>query len=87
MLYWRWFNRPRHPFSRLLFGAIGLVLLLGVLTLGLFALIAFALIGAIVAVTRTFTGPRGTRPPGNSHPNVIEGEFVVLQNRTASVKH
>jgi hypothetical protein len=87
MFYWRWFNRPRHPITRVLIGALGLVLLAGVLALGFFALLAFAVIGAIVAIVRAFAragAPRATVP---RQPTVIDGEFVVLQNRTASVKH
>lgn len=86
MFYWRWFNRPRHPITRVLIGALGLVLLAGVLALGFFALLAFAVIGAIIAVARAFAraGAPRTAP---RQPNVIDGEFVVLPNRTASVKH
>jgi hypothetical protein len=86
MLYWRWFNRPHHPLSRLLFGAIGAVLLVGVLVFGLFALIAFALIGSIVALTRAFTRAAAPRAR-TATPHVLEGEFTVLPNRTASIKH
>jgi hypothetical protein len=87
MFYWRWFNRPRHPLVRILIGALGLILLGGVLALGLFALVAFALIGAIVAVVRALSRP-GTPPPAASRrPDVIEGEFVVLPNGSAPIKH
>src|SRR5437867_836586 len=51
MFYWRWFNRRHHPFARLVGGVLGLVLLVGVLTLGFFALVAFAFVGTIVALT------------------------------------
>ena len=87
MFYWRWFNRRHHPLARLLFGVVGLVLLAVVLTLGVFALIAFAFVGAVVAITRSVSraqaGPRTTP----RDPRVIEGEYVVLSNRTASIKH
>ena len=33
MLYWRWFNRPRHPLLRVLLAALGAVALVGILTL------------------------------------------------------
>jgi membrane protein implicated in regulation of membrane protease activity len=87
MFYWRWFNRRHHPLSRLIFGAVGLVLFAVVLALGFFALIAFALVGAIVAITRGVSRPQqaGNQPSGNT--NVIEGEFVVLPSQTASIKH
>jgi hypothetical protein len=90
MFYWRWFNHPRHPLLRLLFAALGAVALVGVLTLGFFALIAFAFIGTIVAITRALarshvaaTAAPHARPAAD-HPRVIEGEFVVVDPRTAS---
>jgi hypothetical protein len=85
MFYWRWLNRRNHPLSRLLFGVVGLVLLAAVLTLGFFALLAFAFVGAVVAITRGFAR---LRPDTGSAPRhqVIEGEFVVLSNRAASIK-
>jgi hypothetical protein len=90
MLYWRWFNRPRHPLLRLLLAVVGLVVLAGVLTLGFFALIAFAVIGTIVAVTRALArshadvaaNPRVQ--PAADLPRVIEGEFVVVDPRAAT---
>ena len=87
MFYWRWFNRRHHPLSRVLFGVVGLVLLVVVLTLGFFALVAFALVGAIVAITRGVAGTRVGAQPNARHANVIEGEFVVLPNQAASIKH
>lgn len=88
MFYWRWFNRPRHPLLRVLIGVLGAVLLAGVLTLGFVALVAFAVIGGIVAIVRAFTRTNSARRPTTPRPpSVIEGEFVVLPNRTASVKH
>lgn len=85
MFYWRWFNRPRHPLLRVLIGALGLVLLAGVLALGFVALVAFAVIGGLVAIVRVLARPGAARPVSRQQ-NVIEGEFVVLPNRTASIK-
>ena len=87
MLSWRWFNRPRHPLLRLLLAVVGLVVLAGVLTVGFFALVAFAFIGAIVAVTRALVrshvvAASGAQPRAASdHPRVIEGEFVVIDSQ------
>ena len=86
MLSWRWFNRPRHPLARLLLALVAVVALAGIVAVGFFALIAFAFIGAIVALTRALArshlavaqGPQ-TRPAGD-HPRVIEGEYVVLDS-------
>ena len=86
MSYWRWFNRPHHPFARVLIGVLGLALLAGVIALGFLALVAFAVIGAIVAIVRTLSRAATPRPAAR-RPNVIEGEFVVLPSRTAWFKH
>ena len=91
MLYWRWFSRPRHPLLRGLLAAFGAVVLVGLLVFGFFALIAFAFIGTIVAVTRTVmranANVQQTPPaPASADPRVIEGEFVVLRN-DAALKH
>lgn len=88
MLYWRWFNRPRHPLTRAFLAAIGAVLLVGVLVFGFFALVAFAFIGSIVAIVRAIAragaGPsRAPSPDGSADQRVIEGEFVVLRNDAA----
>ena len=84
MLSWRWFNRPRHPFARVLLALLATVALAGIVTVGFFALIAFAFIGTIVALTRALarshvaaTQAPQARPAGDL-PRVIEGEYVVL---------
>lgn len=89
MFYWRWFNRPRHPLLRLLLGALGALLLVGILVLGFFALVAFAFIGGIVALVRALNRASAagaqTRPSVND-PHVIEGEFSVVRD-SAALKH
>lgn len=93
MLYWRWFNRPRHPLLSLLLGILGVVMLVGILMLGFFALVAFAFIGGIVALIRAFTrGHLATsqttqRAASAADPRVIEGEYVVVRHDAASLKH
>jgi len=87
MSYWRWFNRPHHPFARILIGVLGLALLAGVVALGFLALVAFAVVGTIVAIVRALSRAATLHPAPPRQPNVIEGEFVVLPNRTASFKH
>ena len=88
MFYWRWFNHRHHPLARLVFGALGAVLLIGVLTLGFFALIAFAFVGTIVALTRALarTHAQANQPMHAADPRVIEGEYVVLRNDAATLK-
>jgi heme A synthase len=94
MLYWRWFNRPRHPLLRVLLAAVGAVALVGILTLGFFALLAFAFIGTIVALTRALTRSHASvataaaQPrPAADQPRVIEGEFIVVEPRQATTQH
>lgn len=87
MFYWRWFNRPRHPLSRLMFGAFGALLLVGILVLGFFALVAFAFIGGIVALLRALTRANTAPPAAVREAHVIEGEFSVIHNDSAALKH
>ncbi|HZX89262.1 MAG TPA: hypothetical protein VFE67_01370 [Rudaea sp.] len=92
MFYWRWFNRPRHPLTRVFLGAIGAVLLVGVLVFGFFALVAFAFIGSIVAIVRAVSRASSgagsvPHPAGAMDQRVIEGEFVVLRNDAAPLNH
>ena len=90
MLYWGWFNRPRHPLLRLLLTALGAVALVGILMLGFFALIAFAVIGTIVALTRALARSHAAATaapqphPATDLPRVIEGEYVVVDPRSAT---
>ena len=81
MSYWRWFNRPHHPFARVLIGVLGLALLAGVLALGLLALVAFAVIGAIVAIVRALSRAATPNSAAQHKPNVIEGEFEHRDNK------
>ncbi|HEY2397333.1 MAG TPA: hypothetical protein VGH81_15330 [Rudaea sp.] len=87
MLYWRWFNRPRHPLLRLALATIGAVLLVGILVFGFFALLAFAFIGSIVAIIRAVTRSQGgaatAAKSAAPDPRVIEGEYVVLRRDAA----
>lgn len=90
MFYWRWFNRPRHPLSRLLFGVLGAVLLVGILVLGFFALMAFAFIGGIVALVRALmraSAAPAQAAPAMRDPHVIEGEFSVIRHDSAALKN
>jgi hypothetical protein len=75
---------------RLLLAAVGAVLLVGILVFGFFALVAFAFIGTIVAITRAVVRAHAgeSQPPprpAGVDPRVIEGEYVVLRNDTATL--
>ena len=89
MFHWRWFNRPQNPFLRLLLAVLAIVAVAGIVVLGFFALLAFAFIGAIVALVRALTRPQV--PPAAASrvndPRVIEGEYVVVRNDPAALKH
>ena len=86
---WHWFNRPQHPLLRVLLTALGIVLVAGVLVLGFFALIAFAFVGVVVAVVRALTRPhrQSADAARGRDPAVIEGEYVVVRNDPAALKH
>ena len=87
MFYWRWFNRPQHPLSRLLLGVIGALLLVGILVLGFFALVAFAFIGGTVALLRALSRGGANTPSPAHDPHVIEGEFSIIRSDSAALKH
>lgn len=86
---WHWFNRTQHPLLRVLLTALGIVLVAGILVLGFFALIAFAFVGVVVAVVRALTRPHRQSADAARvrDPNVIEGEYAVVRNDPAALKH
>ena len=84
MLYWRFPIRPRHPLARVAIAVIGVGLLAGVLVLGFFALVAFAVVGGIVALIRAVSRAQGIQSPARkADPQVIEGEYAVIQDNRA----
>jgi hypothetical protein len=89
MFHWRWFNRPQNPFLRLLLAVLAIVFVAGIVVLGFFALLAFAFVGAIVAVVRALTRPHAAPATASRmhDPSVIEGEYVVVRNDPAALKH
>ena len=75
--------QSRHPLARFFVGALGVVAVLLVITLGMFALaalaiggFAFVVINALRGATRSAAQPAKTPPP----PAVIEGEFRVVSD-------
>jgi hypothetical protein len=87
MLYWRLPFRPRNPLVRLAIAVIGAGLLVGVIVLGFFALVAFAVIGGIVAVVRAISRAQTVQSPARpADPQVIEGEYAVIHDGRA-VRH
>ena len=89
MLPWRWFNRPRHPLARLLLAVVAMLALAGIVAVGFFALVAFAFIGGIVALTRALARPHVVATgasPANDHSRIIEGEFVVVDSHRSGAR-
>ena len=88
MFHWRWINRPKNPLLRVLLAVLAIVFVAGIVVLGFFALMAFAFVGAIVAVIRALTRPQAAAAASRvSDPRVIEGEYVVVRNDPAALKH
>ena len=87
MFHWRWINRPKNPLLRIVLGVLAIVFVAGIVVLGFFALHAFAIIGVIVAIVRALTRPHAPAATRVSDPRVIEGEYVVVRNDPAALKH
>ncbi|MBS0570994.1 MAG: hypothetical protein JSS28_10320 [Proteobacteria bacterium] len=86
MFHWHWFHRPHNPALRAILTVLAIVFVAGIVVLGFFALLAFAFIGAIVAIVRAMT--RKHAPIARARdPRVIEGEYVIVRNDPAALKH
>ncbi len=84
MQTWRLPFRPRNPIARIALAVIGAALLVGVLVLGFFALVAFAVIGGIVAVIRAVSRAQTVQQTARPvDPQVIEGEYAVIHDTRA----
>ncbi|HEY6545851.1 MAG TPA: hypothetical protein VIZ64_13210 [Dokdonella sp.] len=72
--------RPRHPLARLLLGLVGVVVALVLVALGVFAVAALAIGGALLLAARSLRtraqGAESERPA--TVAGVIEGEFSVV---------
>lgn len=78
---------PRHGLLRVLGGFLGAVLLVGLLAFGFVALLALLAVGGVVWLVRQLQQP--ARAPAQAAPppppaGVLEGEFVVVQERPAT---
>jgi hypothetical protein len=81
--------RPRNPLLRLIGGILGLVVVLGLVALGLFAFIALFAGGAIWYVVHLFRAKRPPvpRPKGRADESgVIDGEFTVVASGDQRVR-
>ncbi|MEO7432496.1 MAG: hypothetical protein ABIR62_10770 [Dokdonella sp.] len=80
--------RARNPLVRVLVGLVGLVLAALLLTIGVFALAALVVGAGIFMLVRALRpGAVRSAPvsqPASPSPGVIEGEFTVVAEGTAS---
>ncbi len=83
--------RSRHPLARLAMGVLGIVVVALFVTVGVFALAALAVGGALLLLVNAMRAPR--RPPAaagpgtatqSTPPGVIEGEFKVVSEPPAA---
>jgi len=78
--------RLRHPLVRLLGGILGLLVVLALLALGVFAIAALVLGGIVLMIVNALRGARKVRmnsahtdPP---RTGIIDGEFTVVRHDT-----
>ena len=78
-------TRPRHPLARLAMSALGVIAVLLFLALGMFAMVALAIGGALLLLVNALRLPLRPHPqtsaaatPAPPPPDVIEGEFKVV---------
>lgn len=70
---------PRHPLARFALGLLGAVMLIGTVLLGFFVgALALLGLGGKRFLDR-FKAPRDPRRTHNPSPDVIEGEFSVVE--------
>lgn len=76
------FQMPRHPLARLAAAVIGAIVLVAVLALGMFAFAALVVVGAAWLLVRSLWPARAVpvRPTHATPPDVIEGEFTVVED-------
>lgn len=76
-------RRPRHPLARALSLALGLVLIAVLLVFGLVVAGVLLVGGLLFLGLRQWNRVRGAQPAarGGHRPDVLEGEFVVIDQR------
>lgn len=75
--------RPRNPLVRLLGWLLGILAVAAVLALGMFALAALVVGGALLWLYRALRHPRKLAEGSTSTaaPGIIDGEFTVIPTR------
>lgn len=78
--------RPRHPLARLAVALLGVVVVVALLALSLFAVAAlaiggglFLLVGAVRRLLKPAAVPRAAPRAAAATPGVIEGEYTVVE--------
>ena len=84
--------RPRNPLLRLVGSLLGLLAVLGVLALGMFAFAAFVIVGAVwllIGSLRGKTRRSATAGAPAADNGIIDGEFTVVSesDRRAVIGH
>ncbi|HEY6942930.1 hypothetical protein [Dokdonella sp.] len=76
--------KSRHPLARLAAALIAVVLVIGLVAVGVFALAVLVVGGALFALVRALRAPRPAAAAGTATPSgVIEGEFTVVADGPA----
>lgn len=73
--------RPRNPLARLIGGTLGLIVVLGLVVFGFFALVALFIGGSIwylVHILRAKRPVHAQSKPAKPEEGVIDGEFTVV---------
>lgn len=81
--------RPRNPLARLIGSLLGLLVVLGVLAIGMFAFAALLVGGALWLLWSTLRGKRAPAPraaPAPAEDGVIDGEFTVVRHSERHVR-
>jgi hypothetical protein len=83
--------RPRHPLARIAMAVLGVIAVLVLVTLGLFAVAALAIGGGVFLLVSALRGTLRPAAPAQASPQqaqrarsgVIEGEYTVVESAPA----
>jgi hypothetical protein len=81
--------RSRHPLARLAAVVLGIIVVIALLTIGVFVLAVLAVGGAVFALVRALRAPSMARPAQQSHnapAGIIDGEFTVVADSGARTR-
>jgi hypothetical protein len=78
------FHPPRHPLLRALLLLCGMVLLVGLVTVGFVVGVAVLAVAVVTLLMRRWLHSRRRAP---RDPDIIEGEFTVVSRPRAALPH